>query len=316
MIYQLYGLTLQTDFRFRSPLPVAEESSEADIIFSVSPATVNPLGNRGRRLYRSVAAQDDTPIFFIEEYVDRVVFTFTGLVRYHVIGGKRVIAERLGDIADSLIEIHFLGLISSYLLESRGMLALHASAAATQHGAIAFLAGNKGGKTSLAAAFVQAGDMLLTDDILATLVEPDRVVGAPGFPQMRMWPEHAEKLIGESEAFERVLPNIDKRFVPLSSVGRGDFCSEPQQMRAFFVPDRQSSSDAIRIEPIEGAAVFKILLVNGFTAGIAEACGFREMRFRAIALLAQRVPVYRLVYPEGIQHLPEVRRAILSTIAQ
>jgi hypothetical protein len=317
MKYQLYGLVLESDFTFRNRLPTAVESSTADISFLVAESPVLLDDSLVSRRFESNAMHEGQPVFFVDEYPGRSVLAFPGMVQYHVIGTAKVIAERLGHVDDELIETHLLGLLSSFILERTGRLALHASAVSLQDGAIAFLAFNKGGKTSLAASFVQAGDPLLTDDILAVSTSNGQPVGAPGYPQMRVWPEHAEILIGESDRFPTVLPTVTKRLIPLDAVGPGGFCSESRPSRALFVPEREESVSApVEIHSVSRAEAFKIILGNGFIAQIAEASGLIQSRFRSISRVVEQVPMFRLKYPSGVEHLPNVRQAILEHIEQ
>jgi hypothetical protein len=316
MMYNLYGLVLRTDIPFRNRLIVATSNEHADVTFTVADAVVDiPDGLVGRHFESHGRHRDGSPVFYIDEYSDRSILAFPHLVRYHLVGGTEVIVERLGDVSDELIEIHLLGLVSSFILERKGVLAMHASAVVRPGGAIAFLAFNKGGKTSLAAAFVQAGDALLTDDILAVRSSADTCIGAPGYPQMRMWPEQALALTGHCDTYERVLPTVSKRLIPLEAVGPGGFYEEPVPISAIFVPERIDAPQApIEIERMPPSDAFRVMLANGFIAEIAEASGMLRSRFAAITQLLGVTPVYTLRYPSGVQHLPAVREAILKRL--
>ncbi|UBF26553.1 hypothetical protein K9N68_00625 [Kovacikia minuta CCNUW1] len=95
------------------------------------------------------------------------------------------------------LEIDFLGTVLSFWLERQGLPALHASAIVFPTGGTAgFLATSQGGKSSLAAAFIQRGCALLTDDILPLEWDGRTVTGRPGYAQMRLWPDQAEHFLG------------------------------------------------------------------------------------------------------------------------
>lgn len=313
MKYHLYGLVIETEFVFRSGLVEAPEASPVDVTISLSRDFAPLDGMPIRRRYETQALREGLPVFCVDEYADRMVLSFPNVIDYHVFGGRKIVAEVLTEVEDYLIEIHLLGIVSTFVLESRGTLALHASAAVVPSGAVAFLANNKGGKTSLAASFVQAGDALLTDDVLAVRIDGEQAIGASGYPCMRMWPEHAEVLLGRGKEFDRVRPDTEKRRIPLHTVGPGGFCVESRPIAAFFVPERHNDPDAaITVDRIPGAEAFKIILGNGYIATMAEDAGISGNRFTTIAQLVRIVPVYRLRYPNGREYLPLVREAIMS----
>jgi hypothetical protein len=236
-------------------------------------------------------------------------------VRYHLIGGSSIFAERIGKVSDELIEVHLLGLVASLILERKGVLALNASAVVRPAGAVGFLAFNQGGRTSLAASFVQAGDPLLTDDVLAVRPKADIPTAAPGHPQMQMWPEQAAAFLGGSDRFRRVLPTASKRLIPVDVIGSGGFCTNAQPIAGLFVPERVDEQNReIVIERMPPSEAFRTILSNGFISEIAEAPGLLRSRFASITHLVGVTPVYRLKYPTGVRHLPDVRRAILARI--
>lgn len=312
MKYHLYGLVIETDFSFQTRLIEAPTDIPADVRFSISPGPIE-RAETGRRRFEMSGGRDEPVILCIDDYSDRVVLSIPGLVDYHVIHDREIVAELRMQVPDHLIEIHLLGLVSTFILERRGILALHASAAVIPAGAVAFLANNKGGKTSLAASFVRAGHALLTDDVLATRTGGGCVVGAPGYPSMRMWPEHAETLLGTGSRFNPAWPYSDKRRIPLEAIGSGGFCNELQPVAAFYIPDRSDAADAgIRIERAPMAEAFKMVLANGYIARIAVAAELSATRFDAVRQLVRTTPVYHLRYPDGVEHLAEVQQAVLE----
>jgi hypothetical protein len=311
--YAIYDHHLKTSVPIRNDLVESSEGDRPAIKFEeVDDIPVPEHEIVGRRFQSFDVHEDGSPLLFIDEYESEWQLEFPKLIRYRLTENGQIQFQRLGEISDHLIEIHLLGFVLSFYLERKGILALHAAAIVRPGGAIAFLAFNKGGKTSLAASFLKAGDSLLTDDILAVTTSDGHPTGASGYPQMRMWPEQAELLTGRSEEYPTVLPTVTKRMVPIDAVGPGGFCAESQPIRAMIVPQRDESEDApIKLERVSPAESFKIVLGNGFIAQIAEASGLVKTRFAAISDLVNKVPIYRLTYPSGVQHLPRVREEIL-----
>jgi hypothetical protein len=208
-----------------------------------------------------------------------------------------------------------LGIVLALWLERSGSLCLHASAVNTPSQAVGFLGFNRAGKSSLAASFLASGVPLLTDDVLALeLDERGRVVAQPGFPQLRLWPASAEELVEKAHQLEPVHRDFDKRRVPVGgSVGLGSFHESAAEVRALMLPERKGTQiELARLRPREAAIE---LVRHSFLGALGEAALGAGRRFERLVAVAERVPVFRLAYPNGLEHLTAVRGAILGRLS-
>jgi hypothetical protein len=57
------------------------------------------------------------------------------------------------------------------------------------------------------------------------------------------------------------------------------------------------------------------VLCHSFLPRIVEATGWQADRLGTLSHLVEHVPVWRLVYPNGIEHLPQVVNALLGAEA-
>ncbi|MFQ5680299.1 MAG: hypothetical protein ACE5HP_12680 [Gemmatimonadota bacterium] len=313
-VYQVYGLGLRSAYPFQSPLHRA--SVQPDLRFALSDRPSSPLPVEARPLFSSPLRLGSGESFLkLYRTGDCDVIRFTEVVDFYA-GSDRVEAVLLDPEYDYTVELHLLGTILAYWSERLGRPALHASAVSVDGRACLFLAGNRGGKTSLAAALLRGGHALLSDD-LACLSEADgRFCVAPGYPQMRMWPDVAEHFLGSAEDLPLAHPGFEKRRAPVGETGFGSFCPAWQTLGGIYVPERRSP-EVLR-EPILSRvsardAVMQ-LVASSFLPRLTEAAGFQAERFRFFARLARAVPVYRLVYPEGLDLLPGVVEPVLSSL--
>lgn len=311
--YRLFGTTLRTAFPFTTPLapaagpptlrfdcevaPPAPDSAPGELLFA-SPDRL-PTGESALRLFR----QGETLRL---EFVAGVEFT---LARDHL-------RCRMANAADRpLAEVWLLGTVFSTWLEWEGCPALHASAVGVGDQAVTFLAGNRGGKSSLAAAFLQAGYPLLTDDILALRETPDGIRAEAGYPQMRFWPHDAERLLGSAAGLAPVLPGLPKLRVPVGE-RFGAFRAEAARPAVFYLPDRAAPGEAaeIRITPLPPQAGLIELVRHAFTPRMADALGLAPARLARLARVLRQAPVRHLRFPDGYHYLPRVREAILADL--
>lgn len=315
-IYRLFGFDVASDLPLRgvprSRGPARLSVARADGATAEDPPAGEPLytspyrtedGERVARLYRR--AQGD-------------VLRFAGVADFHF-EPERLLVHIPASVAEERVEIRLLGPVMACWLEARGLPVLHASAVAVGEGAVGFLAGNRGGKSTLAAALMAAGHPLLADDLLAVEAAPEGFLARPAYPQMRFWPEQARRLTGTAN-WPRVLPGVagaEKVRVAVGQGGFGGFCPRSLPLRRLYLPrwrEGEGGGGAARIEAVPPRDGLVELLRASFVGALAEAAGWAEGRFDLLARLAAAVPLRRLVLPAGVARLPEVVAAVLADV--
>ena len=259
--------------------------------------------------------EDGRPYLKVYHGPDFDVARFSDVADFYLWPGH-IICHLLDPAFEFAVEIYFLGTVLSLWFERQGIVALHASAVEVEGQAIAFLASNTGGKSSLAATFMQAGYSLLTDDVLLIEQVGSQLLGRPGYPQMRMWPDHARHFVGNSQ-LEQVTPHIDKRRIPVGASGFGSFCKRQRPLACIYLPVRRNSpqENVIKKSAIKGAEALIELIRHSFVGPIVESLGWQSRRLGVLSQLVREVPLFQLQYPDGMEHISRVRQAILDHLA-
>lgn len=334
--YSLYGLNLISDFPFASRLapgvglpdlefacvtspPFDTCTWERAVLVYASPPYPDEEGESEVLLYRSegclIVRFSGIADFYL--WPDRIL-CHRRVAEYHRRFSEDFSHEQVERYQHMLIEIYLLGYVLACWLEWRGTPALHASAVAVDGRAAAFLSNGGGGKSSNAVALMQAGYPLLTDDILPISCSEETYLGSPGYPQMRMWPEQARHFLGRYEDLAVVHPAFSKRRVPVEEGGFGTFCGAPQPLACLYLPERRDPEEwgeRIEIEPVPRREAVMALIGHSFVPAVVEALGLHPHRLVFFSQMILRVPPRRVVYPNGFEHLPRVRRAILDDLA-
>lgn len=325
--YRVYGLTLETDLPLPSLQP--EEDGAAGL---TSPGTGADLrlvlttappvaGEPPPALFTSPAPSPFDPALPALTFHRRPgwdLLRFPGAADFHLGPDNLIHVDLQAPETLEAAETWFLGIVLAFWLERAGRPCLHAAAVAADGEAVALLAFSGSGKSTLAAGLLQAGHGLLTDDVLPLAATPDGFRAQPSYPQMRLWPASAGRFVESAEDLPQVHPQIDKRRLPpevLQGAGYA-FHSEPCPLTRLYLPDRRPPQDLdshrIRIEPVRPRDAVIELVRHSFLPRLCEAAGWQERRLDFFARLAREIPVKRLSYPEGYEHLPRVREALLA----
>jgi hypothetical protein len=309
--YRVFGFNLASDFPFRHHL--GEGQGEADLSFTLSSSPAVPGSWKGESpIYRSPRhLEDGESVSHLYRLDSWEAFCFPRLADFYL-QSNQIVGHPFAEAGPDLLEIRFLGPVLSYWLERRGIPALHASAVEVDGRAVAFLSRHGGGKTGLAAALMQAGHPLLTDDILPV----EEIAGTfhvrPGYPQMRMWPDEAAHFLERPEELPIVLPGLAKRRVPVGAGGFGVFRGISLPLAGLYIAERRTEG-SVEILDVSPRDALIELVRHSFSPHLVEAAGLQPARFDLFARLVRNVPVRRLVYPSGFERLPEVVEIVLGS---
>lgn len=312
-VYCIYGLNLKSNFKFTHHLTIG--TGQPDLTFECVDFPLS-LDWKGATPSFPAPGEPDWGIYFYPQNgFDILEFPDMGI--FYVWSDKILFQpDTSANSADW--EIHFLGTVLSFWLERQGIVALHASGVVLgKDCATGFLASSQGGKSSLASSLVQSGCPLLTDDILPVECREGKVLGRPGYAQMRFWPDRAEHLLGRYDDLELVHPDYSKRRVPIGLDGWGSFCDELQPLKCLYLPERRDPSTwgtKIEIVSVSSSEAVMELVRQSFAAPILQAMGILPQRLESLAKIVRQIPVKRLIYPNGMNYLPQVGEAIRADI--
>lgn len=203
------------------------------------------------------------------------------------------------------ITAHFLGRVLAFALHLRGHACLHASAVGLGGRAVLFVGAAGMGKSSMAAAFGTRGHAVLTDDVCTLRRGPGgKLFVVPGIPRVCLFADSVEYIYGpgSSRQFSLLLPQADKRVVPLDSRA-AQFQNEPVPLAAIYLlAPRVPGPTAPRIDPVPGAHGVVRMLSNGFM-NLALDKEQSAQEFQILAEAARHARVRQLVPSSDLRKL-------------
>ncbi len=313
--YRVYGVTLATDLPLSWPVPVADVGLEpADVTFTCQPeAPIEVDWAAHPPIYSAnlVSADGATDIAYH-------ALPGVDVIRVRGAADHYVYPERIVCHVDEpelawLLEIHLLGMVLALWLERYVGPTLHASSAAVDGRAVAFLGIKGGGKTTAVTGMVAGGHELLVDDLLALEIRAGCVLAQPGYPLLRLWPEQADHFVGGHDQLPLVHPAYEKRRVDVGELG--DFHPNAAELARVYLPQRTSDAETVQIAPVRSSDALISLLTHSFLAEQVHGLGLAPQRLAALAGALSMVEVRSLRYPDGFERLPDLVRAVEADLA-
>lgn len=185
---------------------------------------------------------------------------------------------------------YLLGPTLGLVLRLRGVVCLHASAVNIGGKAI-LLAGPSGaGKSSMAAAFVQRGRSVLTEDVAALAEQGGSFEVQAGYPRVRLWSPSVHGLFGAPDALPLLTTTWDKRFLDLSGANAG-FQPQPLPVGGIYLLGPRSTEP--RLQRLAEREAMVQLVANTYANHLLTPA-MRAHEFDVLARLVRIAPVYML----------------------
>jgi hypothetical protein len=209
------------------------------------------------------------------------------------------------EASPAAIEEHYFRAILPLALQARGHEILHASAVRGPAGVLALAAPKESGKSTLAFALGRLGHELWADDAVVFSLEGGQVRALAVPFDLRLRRDPAAHF-AESRRV-RVTRGERSGGEPIALV--------PAPLAAIVVLERRAAaSGAVELERPSSAEALAAVLEHAFCIDLDDAPRKQRMIETYLGLVAAR-PVYRLRYPSGLEHLPEIVRRLDALLA-
>lgn len=317
--YPLYGLTLRTN----RPLPELEPLSsvgDADVVAELAGADAGASAPAIPAPWLPV--QPPVPVWRAhtrEGAYHRLRYAGAGHELEFILDpcGRRVWATWNERVALADVSALLLGPIFSCVLRRRARTCLHASVVAIDGRAVALLGAKGAGKSTTALALVRAGATFIADDV-AVLDESGGDFGVRSGPAMlRMRAAPAEALCGSYDGLRAMWSQADdrpaKRYL---DVGAGEAASGSAAYplaAIYFLGPRDASEMSVTVAPFDRAAALPLLLAHRHMSLVVEPEG-HATDFGRLVRLTARVPVRRVLRPEGLDAIAAIAEAIADDV--
>lgn len=224
------------------------------------------------------------------------------IARFLLSDGREIAFEPEPHAKASDIPIFILGTIFGILLHQREDIVLHASAVRVNGKAVLFCGGSGAGKSTLAAALVQRGYPLMTDDVCAVALTAG---GAPMVysdgRQLKLWANSIEHLDLAGRRAGRVREQLEKFYVE-----PGEASGEPLPLGAVYALREARPPLVPGIERPNVVDAALTLRRNAYRPSIVSRMGQKVRYFHAATAIANSAGIFHLTRPFNFRQMPDV----------
>ena len=259
------------------------------------------------RIELQESAPADTAADFCMDNENGVLLRVKGVAGFRVNPeADHVIVQPEEGADPMLLRAYLFGSVLAILCYRRGLFPLHGSCVLLGDEAVIFSGVSGAGKSTLATALARRGHALLCDDVCAIdLSNPSRPMLRPAFPRVKLLRDAIDCFqLGEAVTYSQSMQGRKGHFgmAAIKTVGT---IQQPVPLGAIYALDTPAG-DRARRSPLWGKDAFVFIESQAHRGWMGRDLGLHEQLFGHIAILAAKVPIYRLNRPCGLDRVDEV----------
>lgn len=289
-LYRISGMTISTEVALAGADPLTH--GDPDVTMQqggVAHALASPFVS--------------TPRWDADE--NHVLLRQAGVGRYLISHGTDVMFEPDAGVPASHCALYLQNTVITALLHQRGGIVLHASAVELDGVAFLFCGASGEGKSTIAAALLQQGCALVSDDVsVVSFNRSGDPVISPDGRDLKLADAAIDKL---DLGCGRGLPAVgqpEKSYV----LAPRRWAGETLPLGAIY--SLQSGAGGAGISALPSALALKTLRRNAHRPRLVRGTGRNAGYFEATAKLLQHIGVFTLRRPRDLEHLPQTAEAL------
>ncbi|MDR3527387.1 MAG: hypothetical protein P4L57_08900 [Rhizomicrobium sp.] len=234
----------------------------------------------------------------------RFLLRIPDVARFLVSEGRDIAFETENGTSAEDVAIFLCGTVFGILLHQRGLIVLHASAVRVGDKAVLFCGPSGAGKSTLAAALVNRGYPLMTDDFCVVAMAGTPTVQSDG-RQLKLWAQAIDNLDMEAQRGQAVRNKLEKFYVE-----PGKAFDTPLSLGALYAlrETRPPLESGIERPNIVDAAL--ILRRNAYRPLLVQRMGQKADYFHAAATIANKAGIFHLTRALDFKAMADVIRSL------
>ena len=274
--YRTYGLNVESEIECPDLQPWAGEPQVHVRYGVVPPRLENPLHE----------------LDWYQSSETEFLLNLEGVGRFWVNRGVEIRVEPDASVSVEQVQAYTFGSIFGIVLHQRRQLPLHASAIATEDGAVLFTGPSGYGKSTLAGEFSRRGYRIIADDICAATTLDGVPHLHPARPTILLRADSMERLNLDYRGLSPAPHNPAKRMVSVAEASD----LNPVPIRAIYALN-PSETSAIRLTPLTGFEKIATLTANVYRVYLLSGTDALSTYFGELTTLARSAAVVKIERP-------------------
>jgi len=299
-VYQVYGLTVESEIELPELVPVENHQPQVQIRFGEIPETLHNVIEE----WPWCMASDTEFLFHIE-----------GVAKFYITQGRTITIERHRELPRAVpaadIRLWLLGTAFAALLHQRNLLPLHVSAVRTPNGVWAFTGESGEGKSTLAGLLHRRfGHELVSDDV--SVIDPDEnePIIYPGPRKLKLWADALDHLDFNGCKMVRDLSNTEKFQIYLTSEGK----YQPESLHGLVVLESAPDDATATVERLHGIDAFNVGLCATYRPFMTTWFKRPDRSMMEISNLCQKTRIYRYRRPRCLVQFEKNMEPLITLI--
>lgn len=244
---------------------------------------------------------------------NKVIFNIPEVGVFSVEGGTTIIADPFPGVDEGQLRLYLLGSCMGALLMQRKILPLHGSGIVINGKVYAIVGDSGAGKSTLAAALLNEGFELVSDDIIAVSFSDnsDIPLVIPSYPQQKLWQQSLEKLEIKSNNLLPIYQRETKFSVPVLT----KFSGKTLPLGGIF---ELVKGDCIQVEThsINKLQKLHTLFLHTYRNFLIPRLDLMDWQFQVTAKISNKINLYQLCRPNTGFSTPQLISKIKSSLEE
>lgn len=282
VVYKAFGLRIFSEFPLPELLPVSIGNELVDV--DVCRGDLSTI-------WSQLAIPNE--VFVVKE--NFVMFQISNTATFVIQDGNKITISPFDGADEDKIRLYLLGTCMGALLMQRRVLPLHGSAVAIDGKAYAFIGDSGAGKSTLAAALLNRGYPLLSDDVIAISLSQDHLpIVMPSYAQQKLWKESLHNFGMETEHYRPIYERETKFSIPVPS----QYAAEPTLLAGIFVLHKTDYRE-IEVHPVSKLERLQAIFCHTYRNFLISPLAIMDWHFHITSNMINKVDVFHLCRPDS-----------------
>ncbi|AZV56472.1 hypothetical protein [Clostridium sp. AWRP] len=297
-IYIAFGLVIKSDIKLPELIQLEAQNVDTTVDINIKIAQVSECIKDSK--IKSI---------FYEASLNEYLLKVDGIAKYYVKEGKNIIIEPNENSCEEDIRVFLLNSVFAVVLQQRGFLVLHASAAVVDGKAVIFSGISNSGKTAIALSLYDKGYGLICDEICPIKIENGKAMIFGGIPQLNVWQDTLVKEKKNINVYTPIRKEINKYAFNI----KDKYYESPIEISDIVLLKRHNK-DGLVIKKVKGVEKFGKLMKATYRFDLEELMLGKHDIFNKHLIIGRNSCMFEIMFNDYPYEIDKITDFILKEL--